>query len=426
MVKSKSQKDRHPNSLMRLRTSSKSFNSQISTSKSIKSRSKKKEKRRNTIRSSKSSINNRRPSKHSSDSRILKSNSFYKNIKKRDIKIPELKRNISVEVNELQKIKKENQPTYDLSCIFANNKGIISRGYKIQNIIGSGSYAHVFRAFDENGNVVALKLIELEKCSRHYRRHFLRHEVTIIRVLNTHSHVNIIGFIEAFNIDSPSAYVMIMEYVDNGNLNDRICNMGAMKESNAKEIFRGMCNGLDYMHDQSIAHRDLKLDNILLTLNDTPKICDFSLSIIWDGVTPCREFCGTPPFFAPEIYKKYEIFTNFSVFKFIFYSRIPYNPLAYDVWSCGVCLFIITNNTLPFYNENDQIIIKRQMNRDFHFRRQYKLSNALKMLIMDLLEPDFRKRITIKKVLESVWLNEIVPVAVFSLSNSKKRVRNHD
>lgn len=64
------------------------------------------------------------------------------------------------------------------------------------------------------------------------------------------------------------------------------------------------------------------------------------------------------------------------------------------------------------------------MNRDFHFRRQYKLSNALKMLIMDLLEPNFRKRITIKKALESVWLSEIVPIAVLSISNSKKRVRN--
>lgn len=306
MVKSKSNKGRNPNSLMRMGTSSKSFKSQISISKSMafKTRSKKKEKQR-TNKSSKSFIN-RRTSKNFTESGLLKSNSFYKNIKKRNIKIPELNRNISIEVNELRKIKKDNQPTYDLCLKFAGNKGITSRGYKIQNIIGSGAYAHVFRAQDENGNAVALKLIELKKCSRHYRRHFLRHEVSIIRVLNTHSHANIIGFIEAFNIDSPSAYVMIMEYVDNGSLNDRICNMGALRESNAKEIFRGMCNGLDYMHDQSIAHRDLKLDNILLTLNDTPKICDFSLSIIWDGVTPCTDFCGTPPFFAPEIYQKFE------------------------------------------------------------------------------------------------------------------------
>lgn len=172
--------------------------------------------------------------------------------------------------------------------------------YRVKSMIGSGSYAHVFRARDVNKRRdVALKLIELDKCSKHYKDYFLRTEIHVIRHL---SHENIVLFYEAFNI--PQAYVMVMEFIDNGTFADLLYTNGPFSERLAKSLFRGTSMGMYYMHSHSIAHRDLKLENLLLTNDLKPKISDFSLSLIWDRKKLCTNWCGTPPYFAPEILQK--------------------------------------------------------------------------------------------------------------------------
>lgn len=188
----------------------------------------------------------------------------------------------------------------DVNVLNDLKKEILSKGYKIKNVIGSGSYAHVFRARDiNNKRDVALKLIELEKCSKNYRDCFLRTEIHVIRQLR---HDNIVLFYHAFNVTQ--AYVMVMEFVENGTFADLLYQKGVYSEKLAKKLYTGVVAGLQHMHVQSIGHRDLKLENLLLTLELMPKISDFSLSVIWDRKTLSTSWCGTPPYFAPEIFLK--------------------------------------------------------------------------------------------------------------------------
>ena len=87
------------------------------------------------------------------------------------------------------------------------------------------------------------------------------------------------------------------------------------------------------MHSRGIAHRDLKLDNILLNI-DKVKIIDFGFAIQSEKETLQRTWCGTPHYMCPDIVK-----------------RVPYNPFAADIWACGVILYILYTGRLPFFAE---------------------------------------------------------------------------
>ncbi|OTF82484.1 hypothetical protein BLA29_010287 [Euroglyphus maynei] len=205
--------------------------------------------------------------------------------------------------------QQQQQQDSHLQTIIHQCHQITDRGYQIINLIGTGSYAYVYKARQIRTNrSVAIKFINFNKCSNHYRKNFLRYEVHIIRILNDRPHINIVNFIEAFNINQPiDGYVIVMEYIENGTLRDRIIKNGKQTEKIARKLFRAICNGLFHMHENQIAHRDLKLDNILLGTDDRPKICDFSLSIIWtnhDQSKLCEDYCGTELYYPPEIGRK--------------------------------------------------------------------------------------------------------------------------
>ena len=63
-------------------------------------------------------------------------------------------------------------------------------------------------------------------------------------------------------------------------------------------------NGIAYLHKKKIIHRDIKLDNILIDLTNTIKICDFGVSRKIEKGNLIYERCGTPAYIAPEIYAK--------------------------------------------------------------------------------------------------------------------------
>lgn len=85
-------------------------------------------------------------------------------------------------------------------------------------------------------------------------------------------------------------------------------------------------------HSQNVLHRDLKLDNLLLTEDlKTVKLCDFGVSrIMKDGDVVIGQ-CGTPAYIAPEILR----------------DR-GYSGLKADIWSLGVILYALVTNNVPF------------------------------------------------------------------------------
>ena len=96
---------------------------------------------------------------------------------------------------------------------------------------------------------------------------------------------------------------IILELAENGNLFNYIRKKSYIPEvSKVREMFRKICEGIQYIHAKGFIHRDLKPENILLDKNFNPKICDFgwSAEIGQDG----REtFCGTYEYIPPEIFE---------------------------------------------------------------------------------------------------------------------------
>ena len=145
---------------------------------------------------------------------------------------------------------------------------------------------------------------------------------------------------------------------------------------------------LQYIHNHNIVHRDIKLDNILIDLDNNIKICDFGVSKIIKNNEPMIEQCGTPAYIAPEIL-----------------LNKGYEGYGVDVWSAGVVLYAMLSGTVPFKGNNIKEL------HDLIVRGEYapikEISKEATHLIKNILEVDPKKRICTKDILVHPWLIDV-------------------
>jgi Protein kinase domain len=84
------------------------------------------------------------------------------------------------------------------------------------------------------------------------------------------------------------------EYASGGELINYIANKGHLSEKEARNFFRQMVSALDHCHTANVVHRDLKLENLLLSENRSLLISDFGLGRVFKEDQLLRTFCGTP------------------------------------------------------------------------------------------------------------------------------------
>ncbi|OJD32264.1 kinase domain containing protein [Diplodia corticola] len=123
---------------------------------------------------------------------------------------------------------------------------------------------------------------------------------------------------------------------------------GYYKAADRLCLFKQLCRGVCYLHDHGIAHRDIKLENLLLDKEGHLKISDFGVSEVFSGEHPgmraaggecgvdmgevrlCKPgICGSRPYIAPEVLAK----------------SGPYDPRPMDVWSCAIALFYLSSQS---------------------------------------------------------------------------------
>lgn len=130
-------------------------------------------------------------------------------------------------------------------------------------------------------------------------------------------------------------FILVMEYAQHGSLHDLMAEKHVLDESEACIYFHQLANALDFCHSKHIAHRDLKLENLLLSDNNRLKVGDFGFARYFNVDDPTTAlsstFCGSNAYVSPEILHQY-----------------PYDPLSADVWACGVVLFAMVFGNLPF------------------------------------------------------------------------------
>ena len=124
---------------------------------------------------------------------------------------------------------------------------------------------------------------------------------------------------------------MIMELLTGGELFSEVVDNGGLPEPRARDYFKQVLLGMAYCHARKLVHRDIKLENLLLTGDrQTVKIADFGLAknVSEDAA---KTVIGTAKYVAPEML-----------------AGAEYDGFKSDIWSCGVCLYCMTECRFPF------------------------------------------------------------------------------
>ena len=249
-------------------------------------------------------------------------------------------------------------------------------------LLGSGSYGLTKLMREKaSGKHYAIKYIERgDKITEHVRREIVNH-----RNLN---HPNVVKFKQC--LLTPTHLAVAMEAVGGGELFSYVQQQGKFNESQARYFFQHLISGVEYLHNMRISHRDLKLENTLVDLNETPtlKICDFGFSKGGFDSQPKTQI-GTPAYIAPEVYAGVQ----------------PYDGQASDVWACGVLLYVTLVGRYPFQDPKDPGSSHKMMQRVLSGTTEIpsSLSEECKDLMGKIFVTDPKKRASIEDIYMHPW-----------------------
>ena len=151
-------------------------------------------------------------------------------------------------------------------------------------------------------------------------------------------------------IETQKQICIITDYIGGISLNQYVktqCANRIIKESTCRKFFKQIVEGFDYLHQKGIAHRDIKLDNILIEENTKMiKIIDFGFACFIREPSGQRQrhkiFCGTPSYMCPEIVRKHE-----------------YDGQCVDLWALGVLLYAMLTGQFPFRGSSENELYMR-------------------------------------------------------------------
>ena len=255
--------------------------------------------------------------------------------------------------------------------------------YKYGRLLGKGAFGKVNIALHlASGRLVAIKSFNKKKLTTRRAKRKIKTEIEALSKLRNPFCTQIYDYFETEN-----HILIVMEYVC-GDLLSFMRKRSKISEPTAKIIFKQIVKGLQYIHKKKIVHRDIKLDNILIDLTNTIKICDFGVSRILEPGDVMYEHCGTPAYIAPEIFR-----------------NEGYEGYSCDVWSAGVTLYYMLAGSQPFkggkIEEVKESILKGV------YDPVEDISSEASDLIEKMLNLDPNKRITVDEILKHPWLKKV-------------------
>jgi classical protein kinase C len=204
-------------------------------------------------------------------------------------------------------------------------------------VLGKGNFGKVMLAeTKQSRQLYAIKVLKKEFIIENDEVESTRSEKRVFLIANKERHPFLLNLHACFQTETRVYFVM--EYISGGDLMLHI-QRGHFGTKRAQFYAAEVCLALKYFHENGVIYRDLKLDNIMLTLDGHIKVADYGLckEDMWYGSTTST-FCGTPEFMAPEILldKKY--------------------GRAVDWWAFGVLIYQMLLQQSPFRGEDEDEI----------------------------------------------------------------------
>ena len=317
---------------------------------------------------------------------------FHRNNKKYKTLVDKCKLN-SLFKEEL-KIKISNQTLID------EQTGDPKLKYKIIKTLGDGSFGIVFCAINiQTGMKIAMK--QIEKLKENVIDDLeIKNEINILKKLD---HPNIVKIYEFYN--TKKNYFLITEYYKYGELYNYL--KFSYNETQIAVLFYQVFSGLCYLHENNILHRDLKLENIMISDIEKDintgidyfwiKIIDFGTAKIFKKSKNEKAVVGSSYYIAPEVLKQ------------------KYNEKC-DTWSIGVIMYMIIVGKAPFDGENDEEILENIKTGVYDYKNKKLLSTSKECqdLISKLLEVDTKKRLSAKEALNHIFFKNFHGRKLFS------------
>ena len=222
---------------------------------------------------------------------------------------------------------------------------ILGERYEIQEIIGVGGMAVVYKAFDlVDKRVVAIKILKDEYLANEEFRRRFKNESKAIAVL---AHPNIVKVYDV-SFGDDLQYI-VMEHVEGITLKEYIQRQKIVEWKEAVHFTVQILRALQHAHDKGIIHRDIKPQNIILLPNASIKVMDFGIARFNRGESvPVAESgaIGSVHYVSPE------------------QARGDYTDEKSDIYSVGVVLYEMLTGRLPFESDSDESVAMMQVRED--------------------------------------------------------------
>ena len=252
---------------------------------------------------------------------------------------------------------------------YARKEVEIKEQYDFIRQIGEGGMGQVYEAYDKVlKRKVAIKRVRPELVRSAYVREQFLSEARTLALLRHPDIVEVYTVIE-----SEHSLYLVFEYVDGQTLETRLDIDGRILFSQAKEIFKHVCQGLSYAHSQDIIHCDLKPGNIMILDNQRAKVMDFGVARkSVDTQTGARTVAGTPAYMAPEQQKGYmkkqsDVYSLALCFYEALVGQVPWTVKGFDIATKKI---VPPSKLAPFIPPAVDALIEKALKEDPNERTQ--------------------------------------------------------